>query len=167
MEKAITDCLNVNRLRFTFYKCSCTLGVQKMKLEEKLFSLRKAKGLSQLNLAEKIGVSRQAISRWEAGIAKPTTDNLKCLGILYNVPLEYLLNDDFELLHEDLNPIKAESINEAKKKKRRIVLALIVAGLTILVLCAIIFGNKEEATIPMEEIEGSDVIIVDDFGMDW
>lgn len=62
-----------------------------MKLEEKLFSLRKAKGLSQLKLAEKVGVSRQAISRWEAGVAKPTTENLKCLGELYNVPLEYLL----------------------------------------------------------------------------
>lgn len=168
MEKAITDCLNVNRKRFTFYKCSCTLGVQKMKLEEKLFSLRKAKGLSQLNLAEKIGVSRQAISRWEAGIAKPTTENLKCLGILYNVPLEYLLNDDVvELLHEDLNPIKAESINEAKKKKRKIVLALIVAGLTVLVLCTMIFWRKEETTIPMEKIEGSDVVTVDDFGMGW
>lgn len=166
MEKAITDCLNVNRLRFTFNKCSCTLGVQKMKLEEKLFSLRKAKGLSQLNLAEKIGVSRQAISRWEAGIAKPTTDNLKCLGTLYNVPLEYLLNDDaVELPHEELKPIKAESINEAPKRK--IVLALIVAGLTVLVLCTMIFWRKEETTIPMEKIEGSDVVTVDNFVMDW
>ena len=59
------------------------------------------------------------------------------------------------------------SINEAKKKKRKIVLALIVAGLTVLVLCAMIFGNKEDTTIPMEKIEGSDVVTVDDFEMDW
>lgn len=82
--------------------------------------------------------------------------------------MEYLLNDDVvELLHENLNPIKEESINEAKKKKRKIVLALIVAGLTVLVLCAMIFGNKEDTTIPMEKIEGSDVVTVDDFEMDW
>ena len=41
-----------------------------MKLEEKLVSLRKAKGLSQMKLAEKMNVSRQAISRWETGAAK-------------------------------------------------------------------------------------------------
>lgn len=40
-----------------------------MKLEEKLVSLRKAKGLSQMKLAEKMNVSRQAISRWETGAA--------------------------------------------------------------------------------------------------
>lgn len=65
-----------------------------MKLEEKLVSLRKAKGLSQMNLAEMMNVSRQAISRWEVGTAVPSTDNLKYLGRLYDVPLEYLLNDD-------------------------------------------------------------------------
>lgn len=37
----------------------------------------------------------------------------------------------------------------------------------MLVLCAMIFGNKEDTTIPMEKIEGSDVVTVDDFEMDW
>lgn len=53
-----------------------------MKLEEKLVSLRKAKGLSQMKLAEMMNVSRQAISRWEVGAAVPSTDNLKYLGAL-------------------------------------------------------------------------------------
>lgn len=48
-----------------------------MKLEEKLISLRKANGLSQLKLAEKMGVSRQAISKWEAGASKPSTENFE------------------------------------------------------------------------------------------
>ena len=38
-----------------------------MKLEERLTALRKKKGLSQLELAEALGVSRQAVSRWEVG----------------------------------------------------------------------------------------------------
>lgn len=65
-----------------------------MKLEEKLVALRKAKGLSQLQLAEMMDISRQAISRWEVGTAIPSTDSLKYLGRLYDVPLEYLLHDD-------------------------------------------------------------------------
>ena len=51
-----------------------------MKLEEKLVSLRKAKGLSQMKLAEKMNVSRQAISRWETGAAIPSSENLKYLS---------------------------------------------------------------------------------------
>ena len=48
-----------------------------MKLEEKLISLRKANGLSQFNLAEQLGVSRQAVSKWEAGASKPSTENFE------------------------------------------------------------------------------------------
>ena len=54
-----------------------------MELKEKLVALRKEKGLTQLAVAEKLDVSRQAISRWESGIAQPSTDNLKCLGALF------------------------------------------------------------------------------------
>lgn len=54
-----------------------------MKLEEKLVSLRKAKGLSQMKLAEKMNVSRQAISRWETGAAIPSSENLKYLSDLH------------------------------------------------------------------------------------
>ena len=64
-----------------------------MKLEEKLVSLRKAKGLSQMKLAEKMNVSRQAISRWETGAAIPSSENLKYLSDLYSVSLDYLLSD--------------------------------------------------------------------------
>lgn len=49
-----------------------------MALAEKLSRLRKEHGFSQLDLAERLSVSRQAISKWEVGIAVPTTD--KALG---------------------------------------------------------------------------------------
>ena len=45
-----------------------------MELKEKLVALRKEKGLTQLVVAEKLNVSRQAISRWESGTALPSTD---------------------------------------------------------------------------------------------
>lgn len=46
-----------------------------MELKEKLVALRKEKGLTQIAVAEKLNVSRQAISRWESGMALPSTDN--------------------------------------------------------------------------------------------
>jgi len=67
-----------------------------MELKEKLVALRKEKGLTQSAVAEKLDVSRQAISRWESGIALPSTDNLKSLSALYGVPIDYLLNSDVE-----------------------------------------------------------------------
>lgn len=68
-----------------------------MKLAEKLVYLRKKQGLSQLKLAEMMNVSRQAISRWETGIAVPSAENLKYLGNLYNVSLDYLNSKDGSL----------------------------------------------------------------------
>lgn len=65
-----------------------------MELKEKLVALRKEKGLTQLVVAEKLNVSRQAISRWESGTAQPSTDNLRCLGALYEVPIDYLVNEE-------------------------------------------------------------------------
>lgn len=60
-----------------------------MSLKEKLVILRKQKSLTQMDLAEQLNVSRQAISRWEVGAAVPSTDNLKVLSNLYGVPVDY------------------------------------------------------------------------------
>lgn len=51
-----------------------------MTLNTKLVSLRKQKGFTQLDLAARLNVSRQAVSRWESGLAVPSTDNLKVLA---------------------------------------------------------------------------------------
>lgn len=47
-----------------------------MSLAEKLVTLRKQNGLTQMELAEKLNVSRQAVSRWEVGVAVPGTDKV-------------------------------------------------------------------------------------------
>ena len=51
-----------------------------MTLRDKLIVLRDKAGISQMTLAEQLGVSRQAISRWESGDAVPTMDKLKSLS---------------------------------------------------------------------------------------
>lgn len=65
-----------------------------MGLAEKLTALRKDKGLTQIEVAEELNVSRQAVSKWEVGDTVPSTANLKYLARLYEVPLEYLFDED-------------------------------------------------------------------------
>lgn len=64
-----------------------------MKLHEKIYSQRKLKGLSQEELAEKLGVSRQAVSKWETGEALPEITKLKGLADVFGVTTDFLLND--------------------------------------------------------------------------
>lgn len=63
-----------------------------MDVPERLAALRKRAGLSQEDVAERLNVSRQAVSRWETGLAVPATDNLSRLSKLYGVTLDELLS---------------------------------------------------------------------------
>ena len=64
-----------------------------MKLSEKILRLRKARGMSQEELAGELNVSRQAVSRWESGSALPDAANLLQLSRLFGVTADYLLDD--------------------------------------------------------------------------
>ena len=63
-----------------------------MKLCEKLYELRRAAGLSQEELAERLNVSRQAVSKWENGAAQPELSKLVELSRLYGVSVDVLLS---------------------------------------------------------------------------
>ena len=65
-----------------------------MKLNEKIWVCRRQAGLSQEALAEKIGVSRQAISKWETGEASPEISKLPLLARTFNVTADWLLDDE-------------------------------------------------------------------------
>ena len=61
-----------------------------MKLPEKIIKYRKANGWSQEDFAEKLNVSRQAISRWENGTALPDAQNILQISKLFHVTTDYL-----------------------------------------------------------------------------
>jgi len=65
-----------------------------MKLSDKIWVCRKKAGLSQEALAEKIGVSRQAISKWETGEAAPEITKLPLLARTFGVTADWLLDDE-------------------------------------------------------------------------
>lgn len=62
-----------------------------MEFQQRLYELRKQSGLSQEGLADLLGVSRQAVQKWEAGTSRPDLDNLAALGRYFNVSLDYLV----------------------------------------------------------------------------
>lgn len=64
-----------------------------MTIGEKILKMRKARGWSQEELAERVGVSRQAVSRWEADSAKPDADRIIAICDLFGVSADYLLRD--------------------------------------------------------------------------
>lgn len=64
-----------------------------MNLGEKIFKLRKEKGLSQEALAEKVGTTRQAISKWENNQGFPETEKLLLLSNIFEVSVDFLLKD--------------------------------------------------------------------------
>ncbi len=65
-----------------------------IKLADRLVELRKEHKLSQEALAEKLGLSRQSISKWERAEASPDTDNLIALAEVYGITLDQLLGND-------------------------------------------------------------------------
>ena len=88
-----------------------------IKIANKLVELRKKNGLSQEELADKLGLSRQAVSKWERAESSPDTDNLICLAKLYNVSLDDLLNTD-ETLEEISREVKEKEEEKNKTVKR-------------------------------------------------
>lgn len=141
-----------------------------MELKEKLVTLRKEKGLTQLAVAEKLDVSRQAISRWESGITLPSTDNLKSLSALYGVPVDYLLNSDAERednrVQTDMNC--GEQTTPQKKVKRRIIIGFAILLLVVVVVIAFTKErSKQNVLIEEMEEERVDTSLEGDFHFDW
>lgn len=62
-----------------------------IEIANKLYRLRKQNGFSQEELASRLGISRQAVSKWERAEVSPDTDNLIALARLYNISLDELL----------------------------------------------------------------------------
>lgn len=90
-----------------------------MKLSKKLVSLRKKKRLSQMELAEMLQVSSQAISKWETGKAVPSIENLKCLSELYQISMDDLISSEETIQMTDcISTINEESMKSKENKKK-------------------------------------------------
>lgn len=130
-----------------------------MNLAEKLIYLRKKQGLTQLELAEKLDVSRQAVSRWEGGYAVPGTDNLKTLSELFEIPVDYLLNDKTDIDETEYEEEKKEEKNnclkeksEREEKSRTFILVLLLFVTFVLAGIAFLKPKTKDHIIPMDDM---------------
>ena len=67
-----------------------------MEFSERLKDLRKQAGLTQVDVAEKLGISQPAYASWERGVKKPTQENLVKIAKIFNVSLDSLLDNKVE-----------------------------------------------------------------------
>ena len=102
-----------------------------MKLSDKIVQLRKANGWSQEDLAEKMNVSRQAVSRWENGTALPDSNNILQLSKLFNVTADYLLNEDYT--NDNDIPCLKEAYEAVDTKKKDYGKMSLIASIAFLI----------------------------------
>ena len=85
-------------------------------LSEKIINLRKSRGWSQEELAERLNVSRQSVSKWESGISNPDLDKIVAMSALFGVSTDYLLKDSTA---EEREPIR-DFVREDEENNEKI-----------------------------------------------
>ncbi len=84
-------------------------------LSEKIINLRKSRGWSQEELAERLGVSRQSVSKWESGISNPDLDKIVAMSTLFGVTTDYLLKDSTAEEREPIRDFVSEDDEDDEK----------------------------------------------------
>ena len=98
-----------------------------MELYEKLYELRRASGMSQEELAEKVYVTRQTVSNWETGKSYPDIHSLLLLSALFDVSLDQLIKGDLETMKQEVNAADVKAMN-----RDAIIFSILLAATIIL-----------------------------------
>ncbi len=109
-----------------------------MELGKRIAELRKSRGMTQEQLGERLGASRQAVSKWEAGKAVPELDLIIKMGELFGVTMDDLiLARPAQPVCEDTDtpPQKTEQVGEKRNGSLTLSIVLSVVGFGILCLC--------------------------------
>lgn len=118
-----------------------------MKFGENLKIIRKSKTISQEDLAEKLGVSRQSVSKWETGENYPSMQNIVCLCTIFKCKMNDLVHEDFtdlDFLDEEvkMNVVKLNEKEQASMKTFSKILSVFgrigKIGMFIAIVCIII-----------------------------
>ena len=119
-----------------------------MEFNNKLYELRKQKGFSQEELANRLNVSRQTISKWEVGESTPDMEKLVAISDLFEISLDELVLDKKEetnlvaseqiVKSELYSDIKEHVLTEDNKKKTRKGLKILAIGFGVFVLIDIL-----------------------------
>lgn len=116
---------------------------ERTQMEIRLIELRKARGMTQGQLAEAIQISRQSISEWERGSSKPTQDNLLRLSELYGVSVDYLMGREEPAAPEEEKPARPAKPTDWRLWFYRI-LTLVLAVLLVVMGFLLVQERKVE-----------------------
>lgn len=111
-----------------------------MNLGVKLYNLRKNKNLSQEEVADKLNVTRQSVSKWETGESKPDIDKIIPICELFDISTNELLG--IEDSNKDLVEDNSETFNNEIKKKRALFLSSGIFLYFLAVVCVIFCGES-------------------------
>lgn len=106
-----------------------------MELSERLQFLRKKEDFSQEQLADMLGISRQAVSKWESGQGKPEIDNIIKLTQIYNVSADYIL-----LGKEEITENKTEVSKNTPQTSNKTINTIAVIGASAVITVFFIFA---------------------------
>lgn len=136
-----------------------------MTFSEKLYALRRKSGLSQERLAEQLGVSRQAISKWESGQSMPESDKLIALSDYFGVSLDCLLRGTDESPFPS-PPSKTASPEKPTAQGRRLIgLIFSIGGILGLVIWGLLSITAPDASNLLSEssaihIDGNGIFLL-------
>ena len=130
-----------------------------MDLSKRLMELRMKNGLTQGQVADAVGVSRQSISKWELGEAVPGTEKMKKLGELYGLSVDDLLSDD-PIVPESREDRQGPDPVPAKSRRGVIALLLIIAILTMAMVIGYFSrkGGGTEEEIPVGKLQEEKIV---------
>ena len=121
-------------------------------LNENIKAIRKSKGLSQEELAIKLNVVRQTISKWEQGLSVPDADMLISISEIFETPVSTLLGeniietkaDDLKVISEKLEIINLQLANRKMTKQKLLHWLFISLGIVIMIVFIILFISHSQ-----------------------
>lgn len=111
-----------------------------MKFNEKIIQARKTKALTQEDLAEAVGVSRQAVSKWETGEANPDLDKLIAICSVLDLSMDYLCLDKEP-------EVTVEAAAELRKTNsiRYLIVGVCIGIVAVLLICALVYVTRDHS----------------------
>ena len=139
-------------------------GKNTMNFSEKLLTLRKANNLTQEQLAEKLDVSRQSISKWESGQATPDLEKIVVMSAIFDVTTDYLLKsseiDDLSVKTEMLE--KQQQMMLGREQKQRQIFGCVMYSVVVyLIFLAVCFVEDYFFFAQKMEIWGKPILFAE------
>ncbi len=131
-------------------------------LSERIYTFRRKSGLSQEQLAEKIGVSRQAISKWESGTSTPELEKLLALSDCFHITLDELVKGEAADQEASEAPSKPGENEVSKGVEMKVGIGLCLIGTICLILSGVMMVTSPGAT---EQLNAASAITLSGSGI--